>query len=81
MIGETIPALTAASPRTKAPKIEREVPLDAGVRASASYKSSNVRISINASISAGNGTLALWSEKFIRRLVGSICWSYVMSER
>lgn len=31
IIGETSPALTAASPNTRAPKIERDVPLDVGV--------------------------------------------------
>ena len=50
IIGETIPAATAASPSTSAPKIERDVPLVVGVRASASYNNSNVNINKNASI-------------------------------
>ena len=36
IIGDTIPALTAASPKTSAPNIEREAPLDDGVSASPS---------------------------------------------
>ena len=36
IIGDTIPALTAASPSTKAPRIESDVPLDEGVSESAS---------------------------------------------
>ena len=73
IIGDTIPALTAASPKTKAPKIERDAPLTLGVRASASYNNSNVNISKNASTKAGNGTPDLCSEKLISKLVGSIC--------
>ena len=48
IIGDTIPALTAASPKTKAPSIESDVPLLVGVNASASYNNSKVNISINA---------------------------------
>ena len=59
MIGETIPALTAASPNTIAPKIDSDVPLDDGVNASPSYNISNVDIKSRASIAAGKGTLAL----------------------
>ena len=36
IIGDIIPALTAASPRPRAPSIERDVPLDDGFSASAS---------------------------------------------
>ena len=36
MIGDIIPADTAASPNTNAPNIEREVPFDDGFSASAS---------------------------------------------
>ena len=68
MIGETIPALTAASPKTRAPSIESDAPLAVGVLASASYNNSNVIIKINASIKAGKGTPLLWREKLIKRL-------------
>ena len=81
IIGETIPADTAASPKTRAPSIEREVPLVVGVKASASYNNSNVIISKNASIKAGKGTLDLCKEKLINRLVGNICWSYVIKDK
>ena len=56
LIGETIPADTAASPKTKAPSIEREVPLELGVNSSPSYKNSNARSKSITSIKAGNGT-------------------------
>ena len=75
IIGDTIPALTAASPKTSAPSIEREVPLEVGVKASASYNNSNVNINKNDSTRAGNGTPDRWREKLINRFVGSICWS------
>ena len=75
IIGETIPAETAASPKTNAPSIDNEVPLVVGVSASASYNNSKVIISKKASTKAGNGTEDLWSEKLMRRVVGSICWS------
>lgn len=81
IIGETIPAETAASPKTRAPSIERDVPLKVGVRASASYSNSNVIIKINNSITAGNGTFDLWREKLISKSVGNICWSYVVSDK
>ena len=81
IIGETIPAETAASPRTNAPKIERDVPLEVGVKASASYKISKVIIRISNSITAGNGTLDLCNEKLISKSVGSICWSYVVKDK
>ena len=73
IIGEIIPADTAASPKTSAPRIERDVPLEDGFNASASYKSSNVNNNSNASISAGNGTVYLCNVKLTSKLVGSIC--------
>ena len=70
------PALTAASPNTKAPKILNEVPRLFGVLASPSYNSSNVNKRINASIIIGKGTLLLCIEKFINKFTGRISGSY-----
>lgn len=81
IIGEIIPAETAASPKTSAPRIERDVPLEDGFNASASYRSSNVNNNSNASISAGNGTVYLCNVKLTSKLVGSICWSYVIKDK
>ena len=81
IIGEIIPADTAASPNTSAPNMERDVPLDDGFNASASYNISKVNINISASINAGNGTVYRCVVKFINRLVGNICWSYVINDK
>ena len=75
-MGEINPAFTAASPKTKAPKILKEVPRLFGVLASPSYNSSNVNKRINASIITGNGTLLLCIEKFINKFTGRISGSY-----
>ena len=56
IIGETIPALTAASPKTSPPKIEMAVPIEEGIRISLSLKISNEIIIKIASIKAGKGT-------------------------
>jgi hypothetical protein len=73
IIGDIIPADTAASPSTNAPNIDKDVPREEGFNASASYKISNVNINNNASIKAGNGTVYLCKVKVTKRLVGSIC--------
>ena len=70
IIGETIPALTAASPITKPPKIDTEVPTLEGILASLSLNISKQIIIKSASIKPGNGTPKRWDEKFINKLIG-----------
>ena len=75
IIGDISPAFTDASPSTRAPKTEREVPLPSGVLESPSYRSSNVSIKINASIIRGKGDVILCFEKLIIKDLGSISGS------
>ena len=56
IIGDTMPADTAASPNINAPTIDRADPLEFGTRYSLSFIISNASIIKNASINAGNGT-------------------------
>ena len=72
IIGDINPALTAASPSTRAPTIEMDVPKALGILVSASLKSSNVNIRSNASIMEGNGTPDLWILKFMNIEVGNV---------
>ena len=46
---ETIPAFTAASPKTRAPTILIDVPINEGILISLSLNISNVRVKINIS--------------------------------
>ena len=59
IIGDTIPALTAASPRIRAPTIEIADPPMFGIRISPSLKISNDKSINKASKKAGNGTVLL----------------------
>ena len=59
MIGETIPADTAASPSTIAPNIDIADPEKFGILISLSLSTSNIKIIPNASTMAGKGTPAL----------------------
>ena len=70
MIGETIPAETAASPNTKPPNIETAVPKEEGIRISLSLKISKAIIMRIASKKAGKGTLCLCLVKLNKRLIG-----------
>ena len=74
IIGETIPAFTAASPRIKAPTIERALLLKLGILKSLSLNISNDTIIINASKNAGNGTDSLCEAKLINKSVGNNSW-------
>ena len=59
IIGDTIPALTAASPRIRAPTTEIADPPIFGIRMSPSLKISKDNNISNASKKAGNGTVLL----------------------
>ena len=59
IIGDTIPALTAASPSIKAPTIESVLPDTLFDLISLSLRISNENIMIIASTKAGNGTPSL----------------------
>lgn len=59
IIGDTIPAETAASPKTIAPKIEIAVPDKCGIRISLSRNISKTSVSPRASTIAGKGTPSL----------------------
>ena len=59
IIGETIPADTAASPNIKPPRIETADPLVVDILRSLSFKISKAIIINNASMYAGNGTKLL----------------------
>ena len=78
-IGETIPALTAASPSTSAPTIDTAAPIWFGSLMSDSLSTSNV-ISISiVSITVGNGTPCLCIAIEINRLSGITSKLYVVS--
>ena len=72
IIGDTIPALTAASPSIRAPTTEIAVPPIFGIRISLSLKRSNERSIIRASKKAGKGTLLLCEAKLINNSNGII---------
>ena len=72
IIGETIPAFTAASPRINAPTVERALVVKVGPLRSPSLRISKAIIIIIASKKAGNGTDALWEAKLTSNWVGSI---------
>ena len=59
MIGDIIPASTAALPRIRAPTVDMALVVKFGLRKSHSLNISNDIIIIRASINAGKGTLAL----------------------
>ena len=56
IIGETIPADTAASPKTNAPSIETALPYELGKRISLSLNISQINNKIKASTIDGKGT-------------------------
>ena len=70
IIGDIIPALTAASPNINPPRIDTELPTLLGILISLSLNISNAIIIIKISKKAGNGTIVCCSIKFKRRLVG-----------
>ena len=72
IMGEMIPAFTAASPRIKAPTVDRALVVNDGLLKSLSLRISKEVIIIIISIKAGKGTVSLWDAKLISRLVGNI---------
>ena len=66
IIGETIPAFTAASPSIRVPTIERALLVNDGILKSLSLNISNDIIIIKASMKAGNGTDTLCEVKLIK---------------
>ena len=59
IIGDIIPAWTAASPNTKPPNIDTAVPIVYAIRISLSLNISNDTVIIIPSTKAGNGTDSL----------------------
>ena len=57
MMGEIIPALTAASPKTKPPRIETAVPIVEAILISLSRRISKETVIKSASTKAGKGTV------------------------
>ena len=76
IIGDTIPALTAASPNIKPPRIEIEDPILLGILKSVSRSISKQVSNIIHSTKLGKGTLSLWSIKLVSNKDGitSILW-------
>lgn len=70
-MGESIPALTAASPITSPPRIETDVPTFDGILASLSLSISKHIIITRASINPGKGTLSLWEAKLVSKFIGT----------
>ena len=73
-IGLTIPALTAACPKTKAPTIPMVGPIGEGTLKPASRINSKEISIIKISTIIGKGTLALEAKIEYSKLVGSISW-------
>ena len=78
IIGETIPAFTAASPNIKAPTIDRALLLNDGILRLLSLNISKDNIIIKASKKAGKGTFSLWEAKLINKSVGNNSWLNVV---
>ena len=72
IIGETIPAFTAASPRIRAPTMEMAELAKLGSFKSLSRSISKDTIIKNASTKAGNGTFSLWAAILINNSIGII---------
>ena len=72
IIGDIIPASTAACPKTKAPTIDIDEPTTNGTLVSASLSISKLSQRSNASIKEGKGTPSRCILKLIRTEVGSV---------
>ena len=72
IIGETIPADTAASPSISAPTIESAEFAKLGSFKSLSLKISKAIVISNASMNVEKGTFSLWAAMLIKSDVGSI---------
>ena len=81
MIGDTIPADTAASPNINAPTIDRAEFAKLGNFKSLSFNNSNAAIIRAHSIKVGKGTDSLWAAMLVNSSVGIISWLYVVSAR
>ena len=75
VIGETMPASTAACPKTKAPTILMAADILLGLRKSLSLSISNMVVSNIISKAVGKGTPSLWMARDIRSLSGIVFWS------
>ena len=64
IIGDIIPADTAASPSTKPPNIDTAVPMVDAIRISLSLNISKEMVISSASTKAGKGTVCLCDKKF-----------------
>ena len=80
VIGETIPASTAAWPKTKAPTIEIELPPLPGKRISLSLNIWNIKLITIISKTVEKGTPSLWIEKFIKRPLGIASKLYAIND-
>ena len=78
MIGDTIPADTAASPRTMAPRMLMAFPDTWGILRSLSLRISKIRIIPIASIKVGKGTPFRCWAKFTIRVRGIVSWLKVV---
>ena len=78
IIGETIPALTAASPKIRAPTIDIAELAKLGSFRSLSLNISNAMVIKRASKKAENGTFSLCAAMLTISSVGSISWLYVV---
>ena len=79
MIGDTIPADTAASPKIKAPTMEMAELAKLGSLKSLSLNISNDRIINIASVNVENGTFFLCAAILISNSMGIISWLYVVN--
>jgi len=79
IIGDTIPAFTAASPKIKAPTIERALLEKLGILKSLSLNISNDKSIIKASKKAGNGTPLRCIAKLTSKSPGNISWLYLIT--
>ena len=78
IMGEMIPADTAASPKIRPPRMETALPMEAGFRISLSLRISKEILINRASIKAEKGTLVLCAEKFKSKSKGSMSWLWVV---
>ena len=81
IMGDTIPAFTAASPNIKAPTMEMAELAKLGNLRSLSLNISKERIIRIHSKKAEKGTSSLWAAILINNSVGIISWLYVVNAR
>ena len=72
IIGDTIPASTAALPNIRAPTVDIALVVKFGLLRSHSLNISKAVIMRMASMNAGKGTLARWEVKLINNSYGNI---------